>query len=36
MWQVPRELWGDYEKQAPTGPLDLEAELRRFTSAKKT
>ena len=36
MWQVPRELWGDYEKQAPTGPLDLDAELRRFASAKKT
>lgn len=30
MWQVPREQWGEYEKQAPTGRLDLDAELRRF------
>jgi len=36
MWQVPREQWGQYEKQAPTHPLDLEAELRRYASAKKT
>jgi catechol-2,3-dioxygenase len=33
MWLVPRELWGDYEKSAPTGPLDLEAEVRRFGKA---
>lgn len=30
MWLVPREHWGEYEKQAPTLPLDIEAELRRF------
>jgi catechol-2,3-dioxygenase len=36
MWQVPREQWGEYENKATTGSLDLEAELRRFASAKKT
>ena len=30
MWLVPHELWGEYESQAPTKPLDLEAELARF------
>jgi len=35
MWQVPRELWGQEEKQAPTRSLDLDAELRRFASGKK-
>jgi catechol-2,3-dioxygenase len=30
MWLVPREHWGAYEKQAPTLPLDIEAELKRF------
>ncbi len=30
MWMVPRERWGDYESQAPTLPLDIEAELKRF------
>lgn len=32
MWLVPKELWGDYESAAPTGPLDLQAELARFGS----
>ncbi len=36
MWMVPKELWGEYESQAPTGPLDLEAELKRFGSHAKT
>lgn len=36
MWMVPKELWGEYESQAPTGPLDLEAELRRFGSHVKS
>jgi catechol-2,3-dioxygenase len=35
MWMVPRERWGDYEKAAPTGRLDLDAELRRFGAASK-
>ena len=30
MWMVPRELWGNYEQQAITEPLDLEAEIARF------
>jgi len=30
MWMVPRELWGEYESQAPTRPLDLGAEIARF------
>jgi catechol-2,3-dioxygenase len=32
MWMVPREHWGDYEKQAITRPLNLEAELARWAS----
>lgn len=30
MWPVPRERWGEFENQAPTGPLNLEAEIARF------
>ena len=30
MWLVPREHWGEYEKQAPTMRLDIESELKRF------
>jgi catechol-2,3-dioxygenase len=30
MWMVPRELWGEHEHSAPTGPLDLDAEIARF------
>jgi catechol-2,3-dioxygenase len=30
MWMVPREQWGEYDRSAPTGPLDLEAEIARF------
>jgi len=30
MWMVPREHWGEYERSAPTGPLDLEAEIARW------
>lgn len=29
MWMVPREQWGEYERQAPVLPLDLEHELDR-------
>ncbi len=36
MWLVPKESWGEYASQAPTGPLDLEAELKRFGSHAKT
>jgi catechol-2,3-dioxygenase len=30
MWRVPREAWGEYERQAAVLPLDLEAEVRRW------
>jgi catechol-2,3-dioxygenase len=30
MWMVPREHWGEYENAAPTRPLDLEAEIKRW------
>ena len=36
MWQVPREAWGDYEKEAVVMPLDLEAELERWGKAAPT
>jgi hypothetical protein len=32
MWLVPREQWGEYETQAPTRRLDLDAELKRFAT----
>lgn len=32
MWMVPRERWGEYERAAPTGPLDLEAEIARWST----
>lgn len=35
MWMVPREHWGEYEKSAPTGPLDLEAEIARWGKRTK-
>jgi len=30
MWAVPRELWGDYDRNAVVQPLDLDAEVDRF------
>ena len=33
MWRVPREAWGEYERQAVIKPLDLDAELDRFGAA---
>ena len=32
MWMVPREHWGEYENAAPTRPLDLEAEIERWST----
>lgn len=32
MWMVPREHWGEYERQASTQPLDLEGEIRRWST----
>jgi catechol-2,3-dioxygenase len=33
MWAVPAEQWGSIEHAAVVEPLDLEAELRRFSKA---
>lgn len=30
-WMVPRESWGEFEHSAPVEPLDLAAELRRWS-----
>ncbi|MGH7329059.1 MAG: VOC family protein, partial [Polyangiaceae bacterium] len=30
MWMVPREDWGEYESNAPTQPLNLEAEIKKY------
>ena len=30
MWRVPREAWGEYERQGAVMPLDLDAEVRRW------
>lgn len=35
MWMVPREYWGEYERAAPTRPLDLEAEIARWTTSPR-
>ncbi|GAC1498131.1 MAG: VOC family protein [Vulcanimicrobiaceae bacterium] len=32
MWLLPRDQWGEYENEAPTRPLHLERELRRYGS----
>ena len=31
MWMVPRDLWGEFESAAPVLPLDLEAEVARYS-----
>lgn len=31
MWMVPRDRWGEYDRAAPTAPLDLEAEIKRWS-----
>lgn len=30
MWMVPRESWGEFEKQAIIAPLDMPAEVARW------
>jgi catechol-2,3-dioxygenase len=30
MWRVPREAWGQYERQGAVMPLDLAAEVKRW------
>ncbi len=34
MWRVPREAWGEYERKGAVMPLDLDAELKRWGSAR--
>ena len=31
MWMLPRQHWGEYEHAAPVEPLELEAELARWS-----
>jgi catechol-2,3-dioxygenase len=35
MWSVPREAWGEYEKRGVVLPLDIDAEVKRFGTAKQ-
>jgi catechol-2,3-dioxygenase len=34
MWSVPRDAWGDYETRGVVLPLDIDAEVKRFGTAK--
>jgi catechol-2,3-dioxygenase len=34
MWRVPRAAWGQYEKEAVVMPLDLDAELKRWSAVR--
>jgi catechol-2,3-dioxygenase len=36
MWSVPREAWGEYEKRGVVLPLDIDAEVKRFGTAKQS
>jgi catechol-2,3-dioxygenase len=36
MWMLPREHWGAYEHAAPVEPLDLAAEVRRWSGVRTT
>ena len=31
MWRVPREAWGEFENKGAVMPLDIDAELRRWS-----
>jgi catechol-2,3-dioxygenase len=33
MWMVPRDQWGEFDRQAVVRPLDLQRELQRFGTA---
>jgi len=33
MWMVPRDQWGEFDRQAVVRPLDLQRELERFGAA---
>jgi catechol-2,3-dioxygenase len=34
MWSVPREAWGEFERSATVAPLDLAAELARWSGRR--
>jgi len=34
MWMLPRASWGDYANDAPVDPLDLDAELQRWSGVR--
>lgn len=34
MWMLPRAAWGEYEDTAPIDPLDLDAELDRWSGVR--
>lgn len=34
MWMLPREAWGEHADSAPVEPLDLPAELRRWSGVR--
>jgi catechol-2,3-dioxygenase len=34
MWMLPREEWGAYENAAPVQPLDLDAEIARWSGIR--
>jgi len=33
-WMLPRAAWGEFESSAPVEPLDLDAEVRRWTGVR--
>jgi catechol-2,3-dioxygenase len=34
MWMLPRQDWGEYENSAPIEPLDLDAEVARWSGVR--
>jgi len=34
MWMLPRDAWGEHENSAPIEPLDLQAELDRWSGVR--
>ena len=35
MWMVPRDQWGEFDRQAKVAPLDMAGELARFGTAQE-
>lgn len=35
MWMVPRDQWGEFDRQAKVAPLDMAGELARFGTAQR-